>query len=312
MSRFVSKLPWYAGGELIRGSARAYTTFLNKLRADTFDAMAATLAKRDDVTPEEGKAIANYINVATGRGKIGGKNNGGAALSTVFFAPRLVASRFNLLAGQPLYGGTARTRALVATEYARFLTGVSVVFALAALAHDDDDPDRVVETDPRSANFLKIKFGNTYLDPMTGLAQVTTFLAREITGEKKTGKGELVPLRNRYRLSDFTGEAVPPNYKLKFGGDTGADILARFARTKLAPVPGAAVNLIAGENLVGEEATIPGEALSLVTPLSIRDIWKIMKEHGAEKGAAITALNLLGFGVQYRDPRKKDDEKAGK
>lgn len=311
MSRLVSKFPRALGGGFIRGSARSYTTFLNRLRADTFDAMAATLAKSSELTAEEGKAIANYVNVATGRGKIGLTPQAAAGLNTVFFAPRLVASRFNLLGGQPLYGGTARTRALVASEYARFVAGIGVVFALAAMAHDDDDPDRKVELDPRSANFLKIKFGNTYLDPMTGLAQVTTFLARELTGEKLTGKGELVPLRNRYRLSDATGEAVPPNYKVRFGGDTGADILARFARTKLAPVPGAIVNLVAGENLVGEETTIPGEASSLVTPLSFRDIDKIYKEHGIGNGSAIVALNLLGFGVQYRDPRKKD-EKAGK
>jgi GNAT superfamily N-acetyltransferase len=313
MSRFVSKLPKWVGGGLIRGSSRAYTTFLNKLRADTFDALAATLAKSQELTPEEGKAIANYINVATGRGKIGTSANGGVGLNTVFFAPRLVASRFNLLGGQPLYGGTNRTRKLIAQEYARFATGIGMVFALAALAHDDEDGE-MVETDPRSRNFLKIKVGdNTYIDPMTGLSQVTVFLTQLLSGEKKTNKGELRPVREKYRWSDLTGAAVPPDYnKPRITDEGGFDIIGRFARTKLAPVPGAIANIVDGKNLVGEEATIPGEAASLVTPLSIRDIKGIMEEHGIGTGAAIFALNLLGFGVQYRDPKKKEDENAGK
>jgi hypothetical protein len=303
MSRWIEKVPKAVGGGFLRGSQRAFTTFLNKLRADSFDAMVASLA-RDGSKPSmvEAKAIASYINVATGRGKIGLSANAATGLNTVFFAPKLVASRFNLLAGQPLYGGTAKTRKLVLQEYARFLTGVSVVIGLGAMAADPEDDDKpFIGLDPRSTDFLKMRFGKTYIDPMAGLSQVTVFLARELSGESLTGSGTVIPLREKYRIANLWREE-PLTDKPGYGGQSAYDVAARFVRTKLAPVPGAIVNLFTGEDVVGNEVTPQQSVTSLVVPLSMQNVKDVMSEHGVPAGMAITALELLGMGVQYRDP----------
>lgn len=306
-SRWLDRVPTWAGGGLVRGSGRAYSTFLNKLRADSFDAMAASLAKTDTLTGEEGKAIANYINVATGRGKIGMSENAGEVLNTVFFAPRLVASRFQLLAGQPLYGGSPRTRKLIVQEYARFLTGASVAIALAGLMKDDEDGTPLLVLDPRSADFGKVRFGNTFLDPLAGLAQVTTVFSRLATGETTTAKG-VKPLRAQYTLTDLRralGEDIAPHKlgkegELPFGSSSGADVLGRFLRTKLAPVPGAIVNLISGKDVTGQSVTPIETGAQLITPMSFNNLLDIMEEQGVDRGTAITMLGLLGMGVQHR------------
>lgn len=311
-SRWLERIPGWAGGGLVRGSGRSYTTFLNKLRADSFDAMTAALAKGEKPTPEEGKAIANYINVATGRGKIGASENAGEVLNTVFFAPRLVASRFQLLAGQPLYGGTMRTRNLIAQDYARFMTGVGVAIALAAFMKDPEDETTLLELDPRSSDFGKLRFGKTFLDPLAGLAQVTTVASRLATGETKTEKGAK-PLRTDYTLTDLRralGEEVEPHKlsksgELPFGSGNAADVITRFLRTKLAPVPGAIVNTLSGSNVIGEPVTPLQTAKELVTPMSFNNVLDIMEEQGVPRGSAITLLGLLGMGVQYREERKK-------
>lgn len=327
MSRWLQKVPRALGGGLLRGSQRAFVTALNRLRADSFDAMVAAFARNGQVpTQAEIEAIADYVNVATGRGRIGfDRKRQMTGLNNVFFAPRLVASRFNLLAGQPLYHGSAKTRLLIAEEYARFLTGMLVVYGLAALASDDEEP---IEADPRSANFLKIKVGdNTYLDPLTGLAQVTVFTTRALTGETKTGKGAVRPIRPQgprlnNELAEIRGMAeavgaaglvdgLPARKQFKpvdFGYDSGGDVLWRFARTKLAPVPGAIVNTIDGEDVIGNPVTATGQAATLVTPLSLRDVGKIMQDNGVPTGSVVMALNLLGVGVQYRDPEKEFDK----
>lgn len=308
MSRWVEKIPKAIGGGFVRGSQRAFVTFLNKLRADSFDAMYASLVRNGEKPTEaELKAIGGYINVATGRGKIGLTNNAAVGLNTVFFAPKLVASRFNLLAGQPLYGGSMRTRQLIAMEYARYLTGVSVIMGLGYLAHlatkDEDDDKPFINFDPRSADFLKMRFGRTFIDPMSGIAQVATFLGREISGESVTGSGAVRPLRKEWKLANLFRD--PPNYdKAEFGGGNAFDVAARFARTKLAPVPGAIVNMLTGEDVVGQPVTPTSTLTSLVTPLSMQNVKDVMTEHGVPGGAAITALELLGMGVQYRDPAK--------
>lgn len=303
MSRWIEHIPKAVGGGFLRGSQRAFTTFLNKLRFDSFKAMTHALA-RDGSNPSmvEAKAIASYINVATGRGKIGLSANAATGLNTVFFAPKLVASRFNLLAGQPLYGGTAKTRRLVLQEYARFLTGVAVVIGLGAMAADPEDDDKpFIGLDPRSTDFLKMRFGKTYIDPMAGLSQVTVFLARELSGESLTGSGAVVPLREKYRIANLWREE-PLTDKPGYGGQNAYDVAARFVRTKLAPIPGAIVNLFTGEDVVGNEVSPQQSVTSLVVPLSMQNVKDVMSEHGVPAGMAITTLELLGMGVQYRDP----------
>lgn len=285
-SRWAQKIP------LVAGSARSYTTFLNVLRADSFDAMVKGLG-RDTIAPEEAEAIANFINVATGRGALSGKYRTAAAgLNSVFFAPRYVLSRFQLLGLQPLLHGTNATRKAVATEYARYIAGVGVVMALAIAGQDDKDP--AVETDPRSSEFMKVRFGNTRLDPWSGLIQPTVLLSRLAAGATKTASGQVIPIR---------GDDIP------YGGGTAADVIARFLRTKLSPAPGAFVNILSGETVVGEEVTPTTAARDFVVPITFSDLFDVMKEQGIAKGTALNLLSIFGFGLQNYDQseRRRED-----
>lgn len=309
----------------VRGSARAYSTFLNKLRADSFDAMLASLQRGAEPTDAEIKAIANYINVATGRGKVPLMSESAAAgLNTVFFAPKLVASRFQLLAGQPLYGGSNRTRAMIAQDYARYLTGVATVYALGAMLNatlDEDEDDRrpFIELDPRSSSFGRMRFGDWFVDPLSGLAQVSTILARSIGGETKTAAGDVKPMRDNYRLSNLlydTGEmldragfeslagAFPdaPNYeKMGIADQSVADAIGSFVRSKLAPFPGAVVNTLTAENMVGQATTPTDEAVGLITPMTFGNVADAMRDNGVPGGTALTMAEIFGMGVQFRD-----------
>jgi hypothetical protein len=322
-SRWVDKLSPWAGGGLIRGSGRAYTAFLNRLRADSFDAMVAALARDgSNPTKEEIKAIANYINVATGRGDIAGYQPG-EVLTATFFAPRLVASRFQLLAGQPLYGGSNRTRKMIAQEYARFLLGVSVAITLAAMMRDDEDETKLIELDPRSSDFGKVRFGNTYLDPLAGLAQVTVFLVRVGTGETRRGADAatseamadsgipmmdrdlgLRPLRDEYRLTDIApglGDGQPLG-KVRYGGTDILRVGTNFIRSKLAPVPGWAINVTTGKDFKGDPISALEATGQLVVPMSAGNLVDVMEANGMMRGTAINLLGILGFSVQYRKP----------
>lgn len=293
MSRWINMLPrWTLVGPVARGSQRAYVTFLNRLRADSFDAMASSLAIGGKPTLEESRAIANFINVATGRGDLGKLAGAGVALNTAFFAPRYVLSRFQLLAGQPFYGGNARTRKLIAKEYAKYLIGVGTVVALLSAMGDDDDPP--LETDPRSSDFLKVRYGNTRMDPLSGLLQVTTLIARVTSGEMKTGKGTIVPIR---------GEKIP------FGtGDTSA-VIGRFLRTKLSPALGTTVDLVTGKNVVGEVVTPKEAALHMMVPISVGEIKETIEEQGVATGTAMGLLSMFGIGLQTYKPRAEKAEK---
>lgn len=286
MSMWAKKIP------VVAGSERAYVAFLNRLRADSFDAMASSLGRGRSVTEAEAKVIANFVNAATGRGNLGRFNAAAVPMATVFFAPRYVASRFQLLLGQPLYRGTAQTRIAVAKEYARTLTGLGLFYGLSSLALEAFDTDWKIELDPRSSDFGKIRIGQTRIDPLFGLQQATVLLSRLVSGETKTLSEKVVPIR---------GEKVP------FGTGNSADVIARFLRTKLSPIIGAGVNIAAGRNVIGEPVTPTTVARDIAVPISLREIYDSMKAQGIPGGVALGILNLFGIAVQtYQDNKKRN------
>jgi hypothetical protein len=276
------------------GSERAYVTFLNKLRADTFDAMVRSLTKNGQAaTIEELRGIANYINIATGRGDLAGLEKASDTLNTVFFAPRYVASRFQLLTGSAIRKApTRRVKNQIRKEYAKYLLGMSAVYGVGAAAGG------VIEVDPRSSDFGKIRFGNTRVDPISGLSQATVFLARIAKSERKDLK---------------TGDIL----KSDLGGTT-----MFFLRSKLSPAGSAIVNFLdedldrgellqsiidrevslstkVGVNLIGEDITAGRFMREMVFPLSFREIGEVMVEQeGIPKQTAFALLALLGDGLQ--------------
>ena len=84
-------------GKGVRASNRAYTGFLNRLRADSFDDLIMH-SKRAGKDPQaEAELIASYVNNATGRGSLGKMEGAAKALNAAFFSPRLISSRVALL-----------------------------------------------------------------------------------------------------------------------------------------------------------------------------------------------------------------------
>ncbi len=280
MSNWAERIPGVAA------SQRAYTTFLNKLRADSFDTLSATLGRHKPMTPYEGEAIANYVNAATGRGSLGSFERAAVGLNRVFFAPRYVASRFQLILGQPMWRGTGRSRSLIAQEYARVLTGYAAMYGLYKMAL----PDSETETDPRSSEAGKIHIGNTRIDPLAGMQQNTVFLTRLASGETLDSRGHIRPLR-----AD----------KMKYGARTEEDVMSRYLRSKLAPVPGAMVDAVTGKDFTGDPATWGTAIQHLTVPIAYSDILKVMEDQGVPRGTALSILSIFGEGLQVYDERKR-------
>lgn len=288
MSRWAEKIPG------IRGSGRSYTTILNLLRADSFDALVASLGKGGTVSLPQAKVLANYVNVVTGRGSKS-LDRMGTEMNTAFFAPRWVISRLQYLAGQPLWGGgpwkgTGSVRALIAKEYARTLIGAGVVYALANAA------GLGIETDPHSGNFLKIKVGTTYVDPLSGLIQWMTFLTRMATGRTVNKSGQQVPIRDRYLLFPYQKTA-----KVPFGKTDAPDVITRFVRGKLSPAFGETVNFFAGEDLGYQPMTLMSLPSRFLEPMNIADIRKAIVAEGIPTGSALALTSTLGMSMQTHE-----------
>lgn len=272
-------VPLKLHAKVIVASERAFATFLNKLRADVFDAYAADLRARG-ISPNtrEGikayKELAKVINAATGRGSIEFK---GKWWSRIFFAPRFVTSRFesiyrtkNILTGPPV------VRRLVLRKT---LTTVGAWLGLAALikmAADAYDWDLEFELDPRSSDFLKARFGDTRIDFGAGYGQVIRLVAQTILRQRKdlnTGKVRKIQ---------------------QFGP------LTQFARFKLAPVPGALASIHKGKTPDQKPATPLNILKGLTVPIVFQNLNEVIQEHGAA-GLAILPFELHGAGVAVHE-----------
>lgn len=296
MSKWADKIPGVAA------SSRAYTTYLNVLRANSFDAMVKNLPmKAGKPNPEEAKAIANYINVATGRGNLGAKENSLVMLNTAFFAPRYVLSRFQLLTGQPLRNalGTPIARKMIAKEYGRFLIGLSAVYGMSIAM------GAKVGVDPHSSDFGKIILGKTRIDPMVGLSQTATFTTRALTGDiSYSGKG--------YTLSSSGIKGRGSN---AMNADQYGRVMLNFLRSKIAPVPSAIWSMKTGKDVVGNKIERIGDVedflqgtstpSNLVMPLALSDIYQTMQEQGIPEGTALALLSIFGMGLQTYNKKNK-------
>ena len=277
MSNFAEKIPLI--GKLVKASNRAYTGFLNKLRADVFDDLVNTAQKQGlDITGKIGNDIAKFVGSATGRGNMGVLENSAVTLNSVFFSPRLMASRLNLL--NPVY--YAKLDPFVRKEALKSLltfsgTGLSIL-GLAKMGGME------VGVDPRSADFGKMKVGNTRYDVWGGFQQYIRIGAQLITGKH---------ISSTTGVETTVGEGYKPLTRM--------DILQRAVETKEAPVFSFATSLLKGKTLLGKEIDLKSEIAQRFIPMVIQDMVDLYEEKGLS-GLAMGSPAIFGVGVQTYSP----------
>lgn len=261
MSSFAERIPG------VRRSNRAYTMFLNKLRADTFE----DLITRSKVFVADGnvnlplaRELANFVNTASGRGSLGQLEKSAVTLNTLLFSPRLIASRLTML--NPKYYISASPQ--VRKEALKSLFAVaavgSTVTQLGKLAGG------TVESDPASSDFGKLKIGNTRLDPYGGFQQY-------IVAANRLAQGRVT--------SSTSGREFDLGNPQKPFDPTYADILTRFARGKAHPTIGFVWSLLSGQK------EMSGQKMDLTTtnpmenaiaqrfiPIMLQDLYQLAQE----------------------------------
>lgn len=265
-----------------RAIERGNQVFLNKLRFDRFSAMAETLAKGGEPTLAELKAIAEFANQSTGAGTL--ESRGMRAIKTfadkIMFSPSYQMSRFQMLTGNSLFGGSWRTRKLIAKEYARTVIGGGVLVTIAS------QMGFKIGTDERSSDFGKIILPDgTRIDPWSGLAQYVVLGGRMVSGESVSRAGKVSPL---------TGPKARR---------TRLDTLGTFVRGKLDPTTGLAVDLLSNQkNVIGEDVGVEDIPNRLILPLSYQDVYGAFRDDDIDEATAKALLTMMGVGVQ--SPKK--------
>lgn len=276
VSGLAEKIP--VVGDLVHASERAYVGLLNNMRANIFNQLVETSKKaginlEDPVNVKILKQIGEVVNTSTGRGSLGALEGAAQELSTGLFAPRLIASRVQML--NPQYyiklNPIARREALT-TLLSLGAFGTTVLSA-AALG------GAKVETDPTSSDFGKIKIGDTRLDVLGGFQQYIRLGAQLATGRS---------------TSSVTGA----NQTLGKGiAATRFDVLTRFLTNKEAPVPSFITTLLRGKDAAGNPVDVPREIWTRFVPLIGQDIRDLLT-HKDSAGPAAAIPGIFGVGLQ--------------
>lgn len=279
---WAEKIPLVGLG--VRASNRAYTGFANKLRADVFDHLikgAEKAGRNPWKEPALVDSIIDFVNAGSGRGSLKMLEKAAVNLNTVLFSPRLIASRLNLLNPRFYMKLDPFVRKQALQSLFAFAGMTTTVLALAKLSGAE------VSVDPRSADFAKIKIGNTRLDIMGGFQQYIRTAAQFLSGRTvSTTTGRVSVL----------GEGYKPQTRL--------GILSRGAEYKLAPVASFAVNLLRGQTTFGEPMNVPEEIAKRLVPMVIQDVNDLAKID--PELLPVSVLGFFGTGIQTYGPRKKE------
>jgi 2'-5' RNA ligase len=326
-SPLVEKIPW------VRLSEHAYNTMLDTLRFGWFKAMLAKYrvadVNLDDLSLKE-KFIqdATLINNFTGRG--GGKtlDKISPTLSVVYFSPRFWASNLKVLSlpldprmygervagklGMQAYSKQARVDAwkTLFGFYGLVTAQIGLARLLGAVASFDPDDDDFI-FNPDSADFLKVRFGNTHIDFSAGVQthlRVAARLAKAFwMREYRKGKPRKSPLEivGQYsRSKEAPGTALIHDLffsdkKQTEHGQTGSDFAGQ-------PV------FLLGEPGTGTAKRIGSSAIAKrILPIVIADAFDAYADGvGWKELAGSAALATIGEGANTY--KKRYSERAEK
>lgn len=281
----LEKVP--VAGRLIKASDRSFSGTLTNLRYNVAKNWVDNVGGVDEVmknfSGKELEDMGEALNTLSGRGgKRGGFTDEHAkVLSKTLFSGRLWASRLNMLNPYWYYrlSGPARKEAL--SSAAAFAAMAGTVLTMA-----DALPGVEVGKDPRSADFAKIKIGNTRYDILGGLQQNIRVGAQVLTGKK---------------INSATGEEQDT---------TPANALGGFMEGKLNPMlgygwkmaktaPSDDGNPLTREDQYGNDVNVATEFGKLLAPLNVSELPANVKESGSLAGGIARSIpGVFGAGVQ--------------
>jgi len=245
-------------GRAFKASENAFLNSGVRMRIDTYDMLKkiAEMQGVDTGNKEWVKETGKLINSITARGDLGKMGSGGP-LRLIFWAPKMLWGNVNVLTAH--FGG-AGLKTSFARQQARLnlLKIVGLTVLVAAIADGLGElfgKKDVVEWNPLSSDFMKIKINDTRYDLTAGKGSIITLLARAATFKTKS--------TTTRKITDLNSG--------KYGSKTLFDVIIDFMANKSAPVTRTAIDITRGRNFYYEKPTISNTAYNLGTPIGVQN-----------------------------------------
>jgi hypothetical protein len=240
----------------VAASDQAYSAALDSVRVQAWDNYTQFVSGRPNVTRETYKAIAELINISTGRGIVPILDRSALGrkivdlLNVPFFSPRNTAAKFGVLSPvrvvrNALNPATRPVAYLQMRDAMRGLATLSTTVGLLYLAGLD------VTVNPLKSDFGKLRVGNAVYDLTGGEAASVRYLAQMARSFRTIEQGK-----------------KPPR------GQTPFALTAHYLRSQLQPAASVVVDAEQGKTFEGKPFTKSQAAADLVVPFVVEDAYK--------------------------------------
>jgi len=281
-SKLAERIPVW--GKVVAASNRSYAAYINDLRLNAFRNFYEAMPDKNNMVAL--RELGDAVNTFTGRGPLKTKipftgtpstelnlEKYASGLSEALFAPKLMASRMQML--NPINYTMAVPQ--VRKEYLK--AAIRTAGAWTTLASLGKLAGAEVTLNPTSADFGKMKFGDTRLDPAGGFQQFLVLASRLTTNE-------------------FTSSTTGSSYPLGegYGAATRGSVTQDFLANKLHP----SLKYFYDAAFARESRPfgVFDRALQLAIPMLSRDLMEIAKEQ-PELIPLLAPLTSAGMGTQH-------------
>jgi len=221
----------------------------------------------------EGGSINELVNSMTGRGRLGRLEGAAPILNKAFFSVKFFKSNLDALTVHAFSGEfSSFARKQAAINLLKMVANTAIILLVASALGDDD----TVDWDTRSANFGKIKIGNTRYDVTGGMSSLVILASRIIRQSTK---------------SSTTG--IITKFNEGYGSMTGMDALWQFTENKFSPLFSVIKELAEQETFEGEKPTLVNELKNLIVPMVIESAM----DSAGKESLANTLLALIADGL---------------
>jgi hypothetical protein len=299
-------------GRTFKASDNAFHGAALRMRLKTYD-LLKRIAELQGVNTKDKLWIqetGKLINSVTARGDLG-RMGDAKLLRLVLWAPKMMMGHINVLTAH--FGGATLKHPFARQQARKNLAKIVGLTVLAAAiiegigrAFDKDD---LIEWNPLSSDFMKIKIGDTRYDLTAGTGAYVILAARTIAAT--LGFKAIKNVR--------TGKMEYLNSG-KWGSKTLLDVIEDFLINKTSPVAGAIIDKARGRNIEFEKPTLKNTAYDLTTPIGVKNFIKAYGRKDTPKAEELVGniLDIVGINAntydsdkemkkKYRDLRKKED-----
>lgn len=292
----VEKVPLL--GRMFKASEVAFEGTAYRLRADIFDQYARIAEKGgiDANDKYQARSLGVLVNSLTGRGDLGAFEKVGKQVNNIFFSPKFMKSNFDFLSAHLADDMSSFAKKQAAINLGKVVIGTALIFGMAKAV----DPNGV-ELDPRSADFGKLKFGDTRIDVTGGMGSIVTLAARVLPL-----LGSFVdPDVKGYTKSTTSGKLVQINSG-KFGAENGLDVINDWIDNRTSPVLSVFEDLFKGEDSNFQTPTPVGELKNFAEPFVAQNIEQSLADPKSANWLLGELADGLGFSENtYGKPAKK-------